>query len=108
MDVCDEKDPVARPTATYTDICTEYCSFGRVSQSQAIESDQWIYLYSPTPIDIPNTASIIVESRQGLTGIGRTTCHTGNTSTCLGTHISTRLTLPGFNRNQDGCAARSC
>jgi len=26
MDVYDEKDPVARPTATYPDIGTEYCS----------------------------------------------------------------------------------
>jgi|GEM_PF-4341056 len=108
MDVCDEKDPVAKPTATYPDIGTEYCSFVRVSPSRAIESDQWVYRYSPAPIDIPNTTSIIVTSRQGLTGIGRTTCHAGNTFTRLGTHMSTRLTLPGFNRNQDGCAAWSC
>jgi len=65
---CDEKGPVARPTATYPDIGTVYCSFARVSPSQAIESDQWVDRYSPAPIDIPNTASIIVESRQGLTG----------------------------------------
>jgi len=96
MDVRNEKYPVARTTATHPDIGTEYCSFVRVSTSRANESDQWVYRYSPAPIDIPNTTSIIVGSRQGLTGIGRTTCHAGNTFTCLGTHISTRFTLPVF------------
>ena len=68
MDACDENEPVARPTATYPDLGTEYCSFARVSPSQAIESDQWVDRYSAVLIDIPNTPSIIVESRQGLTG----------------------------------------